>query len=415
MIVDHTTPYHIPHTTQHPLFCCSVLQTIDSSENYLPLPLPSHQARELLYRCPFPTLKFFCFYFVTLLPQFLSACCTNIHDTKQPQHTQPSNMQGDRTEEEEPFLEKGTTTIKREGHHHHHHHQEMVTKGFLCFCKNRAYTGREKSTAFIILFSIASTIPQTMVSIKIGSVALLADSLCMWSDCMAYTISGIVFYTIYQRTTGVDTSGQDTLAERQARMAASAREEDRQAANQRSRYKMNRLDMIGATIGLVLLLASTVYITVISTRKLNDGATSSSVDGNWSIVFACIGAVVDGLSMWSLWYYSDPISVTRSKAYEEHPGTNSLLSVVLHLGADVARLFGLLIGGLLSNANPKKSIKIDAYVSLVICVVMYGFSIFLAYRIGRLVHILYCSSSSSSNSSDKEGKKEQVGKVVSGR
>ena len=355
-------------------------------------------------------------------------------------------MQGDRrTEEEEPFLvEKGTTTIKREGHHHHHHHhhhqeiqhnQEMMTKGFLCFCRNKAYTGRQKATAFIFLLSIACTIPQTVVSIKIDSVALLADSLCMWSDCMAYIVSGVVFYTIYQRTTNDKTnvrvvSGVHTFEpadvaakvstpeeDRQARMAASAREEDRQAANRRSRYKMNMLDMVGATIGLVLLLASTVYITVISTRKLNDGAaTSSSVDGNWGIIFACIGAVVDGLSMWSLWYYSDPISVTQSKAYEEHPGTNSLLSVVLHLGADVARLFGLLIGGLLSNATPKKSVAIDAYVSLVICVVMYCFSIFLAYRIGRLMRMLYCSSSSSSNSnsSDKEGKKEQVGEVVAG-
>ena len=62
-------------------------------------------------------------------------------------------------------------------------------------------------------------------------------------------------------------------------------------------------------------------------------------------------------------------------------GGASLLSVVLHLGADILRLCGQLVVGLLSNQTPKNSVLIDATVSLCISCLMYIMCIYLLWRI----------------------------------
>ena len=213
-------------------------------------------------------------------------------------------------------------------------------------------SGRITGTLIVLFLSFISVIPQTIVAINTRSMALLADSLCMWSDSASYLACVAVFYLLKQ---------------------------------QRHRAKYGTLfDFIGALIGLILLVASAAYITSESMEILMKlGTKTKEVDGKWGVVFAIVGAVVDALSMYALIYYADPEFVTK-KGSEDVMGTISFLSVVVHLAADIVRLFGLLISGLLSEADPSNSEAIDASVSLVMCGVMFLMSVFLFYKVYKL-------------------------------
>ena len=65
-------------------------------------------------------------------------------------------------------------------------------------------------------------------------------------------------------------------------------------------------------------------------------------------------------------------------------GAASMLSVMLHLGADILRLCGQFVAGLLSNRTPKDSASIDSIVSLFICGLMYLMSVFLLWNIASM-------------------------------
>ena len=140
---------------------------------------------------------------------------------------------------------------------------------------------------------------------------------------------------------------------------------------------------------------------------------------------AISGALIDGACVLILWYYNVTKSIMMSTSKEtnkdfiknqnESPtngttseekekligdgvidadadahdadtddssvGGASLLSVVLHLGADILRLCGQLVVGLLSNQTPKNSVLIDATVSVCISCLMYIMCIYLLWRI----------------------------------
>jgi Co/Zn/Cd efflux system component len=239
---------------------------------------------------------------------------------------------------------------------------------------NRQLTG----TLIVCALTLLSVVPQTVVALEISSMALLADSLCMWSDIFSYCASIAVFWFL---------------------------------SNPKERSAHGPVfDFLGAFIGWCLLIASATYVTVHSVdiyreyeekQAVNgDGikwSVMDTVDGKWGIIFSVLGAVVDLLCVWALLKYSDPMSSISVKKVNEHDnnsmvGTASMLSVVLHLGADIARLFGLLISGIVSQVNPKTSALTDATASLIICGVMYVGSCFLLYHITVLLKVICCTT-----------------------
>ena len=216
-------------------------------------------------------------------------------------------------------------------------------------------TGRQKATTIILLLTLSVIIPQTIVAVQFNSISLLADSLCMSADAVSYLVSIIVFFMLYS-------SGLQ-LSARQNKL----------------------LDLSGAFIGFLLLVGSATYITVRSTGVVKQTGTTNAakkqVDGKWGVVFSIVGGVTDALCVLALFYFSDPVdSVQHTKGNATH-GSYSYLSVVLHLGADVIRLFGLLVCGIVSLAQPKTSAYTDAVVSLVICGVMYLMSFYLLWKL----------------------------------
>lgn len=218
-------------------------------------------------------------------------------------------------------------------------------------------TGRQKATTIILLLTLSVIIPQTIIAVQYNSISLLADSLCMSADAVSYLVSIIVFFTLYS-------SGLQ-LSVRQNKM----------------------LDLSGAFIGFLLLVGSATYITARSigvvkqTGTTNANAAEEQVDGKWGVIFSIVGGVTDVLCVLALFYFSDPVdSIQHTKGNAKH-GSYSYLSVVLHLSADVIRLFGLLVCGIVSLAHPKTSAYTDAVVSLVICGVMYGMSFYLLWKL----------------------------------
>ena len=114
-------------------------------------------------------------------------------------------------------------------------------------------SGRITGTLIVLFLSFVSVIPQTIVAIETRSMALLADSLCMWSDSASYLACVAVFYLLKQ---------------------------------QRHRAKYGTLfDFIGALIGLILLVASAAYITSESMEILMKlGTKTKEVDGKWGVI-----------------------------------------------------------------------------------------------------------------------------------
>ena len=155
--------------------------------------------------------------------------------------------------------------------------------------------------------------------------------------------------------------------------------------------------LVGAAAGLVLLLASAVYITALSVPKMasrdparaTTGDGDGKVDGNVILAFAIAGAVVDVVSAVVLVRWARPQDVFAeagggsAAAGSFAAGSLSLMSVGLHLGADMLRLVALFFAGVLAINNEADSEAIDATAALVVSIFMYVGGIYFLVVIVR--------------------------------
>jgi Co/Zn/Cd efflux system component len=259
------------------------------------------------------------------------------------------------SEEEEPFLKTGSSTTTN------NNITTVTTSSKYKEESTSTHHGRRKATVIILLLSLSAIIPQTLVAIKFNSISLLADSLCMSADAVSYFVSIAVFALLYS---GIKMSPR----------------------------QISILDLSGAFIGFLLLVFSAVYVQSRSLNVLTKAAekTPKDVEGKWGIIFSLIGGVTDVLCVLALWYFSDPVQSLKNTTGDTQNGGYSYLSVILHLSADIIRLFGLLVCGIISIAKPKTSALTDATVSLIICGVMYLMSLYLLWKLGWLFRKIFC-------------------------
>lgn len=201
----------------------------------------------------------------------------------------------------------------------------------------------------ICVLSLSITIPQTIVAVNVSSAALLADSLAMWSDAGAYVISSFVIYLIFKFT------------------------------NTRQQHIY---DILGAVLGLLLLLASAIYITITASQRLK-GVSSESPDPEIALLFSCMGAVVNISSMAILYFYARLGKLTDFSTFVNDPGRITILSVSFHVVADFMRTLTVFASGLIGLTIPEDSmvITVDSICALVIGGFMYFLCVWLLYVI----------------------------------
>ena len=214
--------------------------------------------------------------------------------------------------------------------------------------------GRRTATIYVCLIYLCALVPQLYIALKHHYITLLADSLCMIADQTAYLASILVFVLL---STGV----------------------------RLSRRTRSIVDFTGACVGLLLLIGSASYISVRSINILDTTASKEAteeIDGKWGVIFSIVGGIVDVLCVAVLFYFADPVNATTDKNSDN--GSFSFLSVLLHVGGDVLRGVGMLVGGILSLASPKTSALTDATISIIICVVMYLLVVYLFWKLSSL-------------------------------